>query len=348
VQQILDQARKSPLLTNLRSDLELNKPEIKITVDRDKVADLGLDVAVVGRTLETMLGGRQVTRYKYAGKQYDVIVQIGDDNRRTPDQLANIYIRSATGDMLPLSSVAQLRETVSPKELNRFNKLRSATITSSVPAGSTLGQGLAALEQIARGVLPLAAQIDYAGQSRDFKEASAAFYVTLGLSLIFIYLVLAAQFESFIDPFVIMLTVLLAMTGALATLKLTGGTMNIYSQIGLITLVGLITKHGILIVDFANQSRERGTPIREALLEAAGLRLRPILMTTGAMVLGAIPLAVATGAGAESRRQIGQVIVGGLTFGTVFTLFVVPVAYILLTRWRRPTMTAAAEPQPAE
>ena len=351
VQQILDQARKSPLLTNLRSDLELNKPEIKITVDRDKVADLGLDVAVVGRTLETMLGGRQVTRYKYAGKQYDVIVQIGDDNRRTPDQLANIYIRSATGDMLPLSSVAQLRETVSPKELNRFNKLRSATITSSVPVGSTLGQGLTALEQIARGVLPLAAQIDYAGQSREFKEASAAFYVTLLLSLIFIYLVLAAQFESFIDPFVIMLTVLLAMTGALATLKLTGGTMNIYSQIGMITLVGLITKHGILIVDFANQSRERGMPVREALLEAAGLRLRPILMTTGAMVLGAIPLAVATGAGAESRRQIGQVIVGGLTFGTVFTLFVVPVAYILLTRWRRPTMAAAPEPaapQPAE
>ena len=306
---------------------------------------------MVGRTLETMLGGRQVTRYKYAGKQYDVIVQTGDDNRRTPDQLANIYIRSATGDMIPLSSVAQLRETVSPKELNRFNKLRSATITSSVPAGSTLGQGLEALEQIARGVLPIAAQIDYAGQSRDFKEASAAFYVTFALSVIFIYLVLAAQFESFIDPLVILLTVLLAMTGALATLKLTGGTMNIYSQIGMITLVGLITKHGILIVDFANQIRERGVPIREAVLQSAALRLRPILMTTGAMVLGAIPLAIATGAGAESRRQIGQVIVGGLTFGTVFTLFVVPVAYILLTRWRRPTMAAAAEPatpQPAE
>ncbi|HVR67877.1 MAG TPA: efflux RND transporter permease subunit [Verrucomicrobiae bacterium] len=351
VQEILKRARGNPLLSNLRSDLELNKPEIKISVDRDKVADLGLDVAVVGRTLETMLGGRQVTRYKYAGKQYDVIVQTGDDNRRTPDQLANIYIRSATGDMIPLSSVAQLRETVSPKELNRFNKLRAATITSSVPVGSTLGQGLEALEQIARNVLPPASQIDYAGQSRDFKEASAAFFVTFALSVIFIYLVLAAQFESFIDPLVIMLTVLLAMTGALATLKLTGGTMNIYSQIGMITLVGLITKHGILIVDFANQSRERGTPVREALLEAAGLRLRPILMTTGAMVLGAIPLAVATGAGAESRRQIGQVIVGGLTFGTVFTLFVVPVAYILLTRWRRPTMAAAAEPatpQPAE
>ncbi len=351
VQEIMKQARGNPLLANLRSDLELNKPEIKISVDRDKVADLGLDVAVVGRTLETMLGGRQVTRYKYAGKQYDVIVQTGDDNRRTPDQLANIYIRSATGDMIQLSSVAQLRETVSPKELNRFNKLRAATITSSVPVGSTLGQGLEALEQIARNVLPPAAQIDYAGQSRDFKEASAAFFVTFALSVIFIYLVLAAQFESFIDPLVIMLTVLLAMTGALATLKLTGGTMNIYSQIGMITLVGLITKHGILIVDFANQSRERGMPIREALLEAAGLRLRPILMTTGAMVLGAIPLAVATGAGAESRRQIGQVIVGGLTFGTVFTLFVVPVAYILLTRWRRPTIAAAAEPaepQPAE
>jgi multidrug efflux pump len=228
--------------------------------------------------------------------------------------------------------VAQLRETVSPKELNRFNKLRAATITSSVPVGSTLGQGLAALEQIARGVLPLAAQIDYAGQSREFKEASAAFYVTLGLSLIFIFLVLAAQFESFIDPLVIMLTVMLAMTGALATLKLTGGTMNIYSQIGMITLVGLITKHGILIVDFANQSRERGMPVREALLEAAGLRLRPILMTTGAMVLGALPLALAHGAGAESRTQIGWVIVGGMSFGTLLTLFVVPVAYTIVAR----------------
>jgi multidrug efflux pump len=351
VQQILDRARDNPLLANLRSDLELNKPEIKVSVDRDKVADLGLDVAVVGRTLETMLGGRQVTRYKHAGKQYDVIVQTDDDNRRTPDQLANIYIRSVAGDMIPLSSVAQLRETVSPKELNRFNKLRSATITSSVPTGSTLGQGLAALEQIAHDVLPAASQIDYAGQSREFKEASAAFFVTFALSVIFIYLVLAAQFESFIDPFVIMLTVLLAVTGALATLTLTGGTWNIYSQIGIITLIGLITKHGILIVDFANQSRDRGTPIREALLEAAGLRLRPILMTTGAMVLGAIPLALATGAGAESRRQIGQVIVGGLTFGTVFTLFVVPVAYVLLTRWRRPAIRdegAAAASLPAE
>ncbi|MFM9844168.1 MAG: efflux RND transporter permease subunit [Dongiaceae bacterium] len=348
VQQILDQARKSPLLANLRSDLELNKPEVKVSVDRDKVADLGLDVAVVGRTLETMLGGRQVTRYKYAGKQYDVIVQTDDANRRTPDQLANIYVRAAAGDMIPLSSVTQVRETVSPKELNRFNKLRSATITSSVPPGSTLGQGLAALEGIAREVLPISAQIDYAGQSREFKEASSAFYVTLMLALIFIYLVLSAQFESFIDPFVIMLTVLLAMTGALATLKLTGGTLNIYSQIGMITLVGLITKHGILIVDFANQSRERGRSIRDAVLEAASLRLRPILMTTGAMVLGAMPLAWATGAGAESRRQIGQVIVGGLTFGTVFTLFVVPVAYILLTRWRRPKMAAAPEPGASE
>jgi multidrug efflux pump len=348
-QQILDKARGNPLLANLRSDLELNKPEIKVSVDRDKVADLGLDVAVVGRTLETMLGGRQVTRYKYAGKQYDVIVQTDDENRRSPEQLANIYVRSTGGEMIPLSSVAQLREAVSPKELNRFNKLRSATITAGVPPGSTLGQGLEALEKIAREVLPSASQIDYAGQSREFKEASAAFYVTLALSLIFIYLVLSAQFESFIDPLVIMLTVLLAMTGALATLKLTGGTNNIYSQIGIITLIGLITKHGILIVDFANQARERGMPTREALLEAAGLRLRPILMTTGAMVLGAIPLAVATGAGAESRRQIGQVIVGGLTFGTVFTLFVVPVAYILLTHRRRPVPGAEpAAPQPAE
>jgi multidrug efflux pump len=350
VARILADAREDPRLANLRNDLELNKPELAVSVDRDKIADLGLEVAAVGRTLETMLGGRRVTRFEYAGQQYDVIVQTGDESRRTPDQLGEIHVRGGGGDMIPLSSIVSLRETVAPKELNRFDKLRAATITATLTPGTSLGDGLAALERIARGILPPAARIDYADQSREFKEASGGLFVTLLLALAFIYLVLSAQFESFVDPLVIMLTVVLAGTGALVTLAVTGGSLNVYSQIGLITLIGLITKHGILIVEFANQIRERGRHALDAVVEASILRLRPILMTTAATVLGALPLALATGAGAESRQQIGWVVVGGMAFGTLFTLFAVPAAYLLLTGARHvPTAAeAGGEAAPAE
>jgi multidrug efflux pump len=234
-----------------------------------------------------------------------------------------------------LANVISLKETVAPKELNHFQKLRSATITGTLAPGYSLGEALNQLSAIATRTLPGSAQTDLSGQSREFKESSAGLYVTFLLALLFIYLVLAAQFESFIDPFIIMLTVPLAMLGALGALKLSGGTLNVYSQIGLVTLVGLITKHGILIVEFANQQRDDGLSRIDAVVEAAILRLRPILMTTGAMVLGAIPLALATGAGAESRQQIGWVIVGGMTFGTILTLFVVPTAYTLIATRRR-------------
>jgi multidrug efflux pump len=340
-QALMAEARKYPGFSNLDNDLKLNKPELKVEVDRDKIGDLGIQVETVGRSLETMLGGRQVTRFKYEGKQYDVIVKTADDNRRTPDDMNLIYVRGASGEMIPLSNLASVRESVAPRELNHFNKLRSTTITATLNPGYSLGDGLAFLEGAAKRVLPQSAQIDYADQSREFKESSASLLVMIGLALIFIYLVLAAQFESFVDPFVIMLTVPLAATGALLALHYTGGTLNVYSQIGLITLIGLITKHGILIVEFANQIRDTGKDARSAVVEAAILRLRPILMTTGAMVLGAIPLALAAGAGAESRQQIGWVIVGGMTFGTFFTLFVVPTAYTLIAG-RRPK-TAAIE-----
>jgi multidrug efflux pump len=336
VDQIMAEAAKNPGLTNLDTDLKLNKPELRIEVDRDKAADLGISVEAIGRTLETLLGSRQVTRFKLEGEQYDVILRMQEQERRRPGDIGAIYVRGRSGEMIPLANLVKVNETVAPRELNHFNKLRAARITASIAPGYSLGQALDFLRQTVARVATTPVSIDYAGQSREFLRASSSLYVVFALALVFIYLVLAAQFESFADPFIIMLTVPTAMTGALAALVLTHGSLNVYSQIGLVTLVGLITKHGILIVEFANQLRARGREKFEAVIEAATLRLRPILMTTGAMVLGAIPLALATGAGAESRHQIGWVIVGGMSLGTLLTLFVVPVAYTLLAPKKMP------------
>jgi multidrug efflux pump len=346
VERILARARQNPWLSNLDSDLKLNKPQLAVDVDRDKVAAVGAEVDAIGRTLETLLGGRQVTRFKREGKQYDVIVRLEDKDRMQPTDLTSIYVRARDGQLVQLSNLVQLKETVAPKELNHFNRLRAAIITGSVAPGY-LGEALDFLETVAREELGQSAQTALDGESREYRESGAQLYLIFVLALAFIYLVLAAQFESFISPFVIMLTVPLAMTGALAALLLlgltfgAGGTLNVYSKVGLIMLVGLITKHGILIVEFANQLMDRGKDKFEAVAEAAALRLRPILMTTGAMALGAIPLAIAFGAGAEARRPIGWVIVGGLLFGTLLTLYVIPAAYTLLVRERRPLMDEA-------
>ena len=330
VDEILRRASDNPRLLNLDTDLKLNNPQIRVNIDREKAADLGIPVSTIGRTLETMLGSRQVTRFKREGKQYDVIVQLANVDRRNSDDLKRIHVRAAGGQMVPLSNLVRLEEGISPRELNRFDQRRSATITANLADGYALGEALGYLEDIARDVLPASAAIDYNGQSREFKQASSSLVFVFALAIVFIYLVLAAQFESFRDPLTIMLTVPLSMAGALAALWMFGGTLNIYSQVGLVTLIGLITKHGILIVEFANQIRATGKGMYEAVVEASALRLRPILMTTGAMVLGAVPLAIATGAGAESRSQIGIVIVGGLLVGTFFTLFVIPAAYTLI------------------
>lgn len=329
---ILEEVAKNPGFTNVDTDLKLNKPELSVIVNRDKAMDTGVQIETVGRTLETMLGGRQVTRFKRDGEQYDVIVQVGDAERSTPSDIRDIFVRARDGSMIPLANLLRVDETVSPRELNHFGQRRAVTITANLNPGYTMGEGLKFLEQTAARVLPAGYAVDYAGQSREFKLSSSSLALTFVLALAFIYLVLAAQFESFRDPLIIMLTVPLSMTGALLALLLSGGTLNVYSQIGLVTLVGLITKHGILIVEFANQLQERGQEIRQAVIDASELRLRPILMTTGAMVLGTIPLALARGAGAESRQQIGWVIVGGLLLGTFFTLFVVPTVYTLLAR----------------
>jgi multidrug efflux pump len=324
---LMAKARRSPALTNVDSDLKLNKPQLSVVIDREKAAALGIQVEAIGRALETLLGGRQVTRFKREGKQYDVIVKLEDKDRRQPNDLTSIYVRGSRGDITQLSNLVSLTETVAPKELNHFNRLRAAIISANVAPGYTLSEALGTLDQAANEVLTPDYQTALDGQSREFRESGKQLYLIFILALAFIYLVLAAQFESFRGPLVIMLTVPLAMTGALLAIKLTGGTLNVYSQIGLVMLIGLITKNGILIVEFANQLRDKGHEKVEALVEACVLRLRPILMTTAATVLGAVPLAMATGAGAESRSAIGWVVVGGMTIGTLFTLFVIPVAY---------------------
>ncbi len=326
VERVQEEARKKPSLANIDSDLRLNQPEIRVSVNREKLGDLGVAVDTVGRTLETMLGGRVVTRYKAAGEQYDVIVQVAGVDRDTPSAIKDIFVRSRGGEMVPLSNLTTLRESVSPKNLNHFNRLRSATVNAEVVSGYSLGESLAAMQSAAATALPNV-QTDLSGQSRELREGASTLLITFALALAFIYLVLAAQFESFADPFVILLTVPLSIAGALLALWITNNSLNVFSKIGLITLVGLITKHGILIVEFANQLQEEGRSVTDAVVESAVLRLRPILMTTGATVLGALPLAIASGAGAEARQQIGWVIVGGMTLGTLLTLFVVPAFY---------------------
>jgi multidrug efflux pump len=291
-----------------------------------------------------MLGGRQVTRFEIGGEQYDVEVQLNAADRASPETLSRIFVRTPSGEMVQLSNVVSLKETVAPKDLRRFNQLRAVTISANLAPGYTLSQALAAVNEAAAQILPPEMMTDLTGQSREYRDASGNLAFIFVLALAFIYLVLSAQFESFRDPLMIMLTVPLSMTGALAALYFTGGTINIYSQIGLVTLVGLITKHGILIVDFANRLQEEGMRRADAVIEAATLRLRPILMTTAAMVLGAVPLALAHGAGAESREQIGWVIVGGMIVGTLLTLFVVPAVYSLFGRRHVLQPTPAAVP----
>lgn len=341
VDAMLDRMAENPGITNIDTDLKLNKPEILLDIDRAKVADLGLDLSQVGRTLETLLAGRQVTRFERNGDQYDVVVQLAASDRASPETLSTIYLRAPNGEMVQLSNIVKINETVSPKDLRRLNQLRAVTIQANLAPGYTLGDAITYMDRIAAEVLPASMQTDLSGLSRDFRVSNQSLGLVFVLALAFIYLVLAAQFESFIDPFIILLTVPLSMTGALLALHYSGGTLNVYSQIGLVTLVGLITKHGILIVEFANQRQDEGQDRLQAVLEAAVMRLRPILMTTGAMVLGAIPLALAEGAGAESRQQIGWVIVGGLTLGTILTLFVVPTAYTLLATRRNKLATLA-------
>jgi multidrug efflux pump len=347
--QLMDEVAKNPGILSPDVDLRLNKPELRVEVDRVKAAELGVSIEVVAKTIETMLGGRVVTRYKRDAEQYDVIVQTLPSARNTPDDIDVIQVRGRNDTMIPLSMLVKIRESVSPRELNHFGQRRSVSITANLAPDYSLGEALKFMDETAAKVLKPGYTTELNGTSREFKSSQGALVIVFVLALFFIFLVLAAQFESFIDPFVIMLSVPLSMIGALLALKWTGGSLNVYSQIGLITLVGLITKHGILIVEFTNQLREQGMAMQEALVKASGQRLRPILMTTGAMVLGAVPLALAKGAGAESRTQIGWVIVGGMSLGTLLAIFVVPTMYSLLARKAVPGPNkAVAQESPTE
>ena len=339
MRKLMDEVARNPGFVAPDVDLRLSKPELRIEVDRERAADMGVSVEAVARAIETMLGGRQVTRYKRDAEQYDVIVQTAVTGRSTPEDIDRIQLRASKNGvdaMVPLSALVKVHESVSPRELNHFGQRRSATLTSNLAPNYSLGEALAFLDTTANQVLKGGYTTDLNGISREFRSSQGALVIVFVLALLFIFLVLAAQFESFVDPLIIMFSVPLSMIGALLALQLTGGSLNVYSQIGLITLVGLVTKHGILIVEFTNQLRQRGEPMLEALVHASAQRLRPILMTTGAMVLGALPLALAHGAGAESRQQIGWVIVGGMSVGTLLTIFVVPTMYALLARQRVP------------
>ena len=328
---------ENPKLLSVDGDYKETKPELKVDINRDRAAAMEVSIADIGRTLETMLGSRFVTTLNDRGVQYNVVLQARNKDRETPNDLENIYVRNANNNLIPLNNLITTKETAAPKELNRFDRMRSVTISASLAPGYSLGEALDYLDNLALTSLPPEARVSYAGQSREFRDSSSSLMITFGLALLVVFLVLAAQFESFVHPIIIMLSVPLAITGALATLYLTGITLNVYSQIGLVMLIGLVAKNAILIVEFANQLREQGRSIKDAVKESAAARLRPILMTTIATVFGAMPLALATGAGAESRSSIGWVIVGGVTFSTLLSLFVVPTLYNLLARFTKPS-----------
>jgi multidrug efflux pump len=333
---VMQKAQETGLFVNMDSDYKESQPDIRVQIDRQRAADLGISIEEIGRTLELMFGETEISTFVNRGEEYPVIVRGRAEDRESPSDLTNTFIRSAGGELVPLSSFVNLVESAAPQTLNRFDRLRAITIQSALRPGVSIGQALDTLEQIVQANLPAEARIGYTGQSKDFRDSSNAIYVTFAMALLVVFLVLAAQFESWINPFIIMLTVPLAVTGGLAALAITGQSLNIYSQIGMILLIGLMTKNGILIVEFANQLRERGYSVREAVIESSVLRLRPILMTSIAMIGGAIPLAWSTGAGAEARNAIGSVIVGGVTVSTLLTVLVVPSIYLLIGGYTKP------------
>ncbi len=349
-QVLMDKARASGIFAYMDTDLKIDKPQISVQIDRNLASQLGLTMSDVGNALGSMLGGGYVNYFSLYGRSYKVIPQVMQRYRLNPDQLKHYYITTASGASVPISTIVKLKTTVVPESLNHFQQLNSATISAVPLSGVTLGQALDTLNKLAKQVLPKGYSIDYSGQSRQFEHESSQLMITFIFALIIIFLALAALFESFRDPLIILVSVPMSICGALIFISLGvgGASLNIYTQVGLVTLIGLISKHGILIVQFANDQQRAGSPKREAIEMAAGIRLRPILMTTAAMVLGVLPLVLATGAGAVGRFNMGLVIMTGLAIGTLFTLFVVPAMYMLLgadhTRRRESEDPAVNEP----
>ena len=333
-QQFMQEAQKSGMFIFLDTDLKVDKPQSQVEIDRNKTALLGLSMQDVGSSLASILGGGYVNYFSMTGRSYKVIPQIQQTSRLNADQLLNYYIRAANGASIPLSTIATISTKTVPQSLNHFQQLNAAVVSGVPFPGVTLGDSINSLKEIAAKTLPPGYSIDYAGQSRQLVNESSGFIFTFGFALIIIFLALSAQFESFRDPLIILVSVPMSIAGALIfiALGIGGATLNIYTEVGLVTLMGLISKHGILIVEFANIKQKEGMSKREAIETAAGIRLRPILMTTAAMVLGVLPLIFATGAGAVSRFNIGLVIATGIAIGTLFTLFVVPAVYLLIAQ----------------
>ncbi len=335
IPKFLDAARKDKTFQNVDVNLKFNKPELDLSIDRMRVRDLGLTTADVAQALQAAFSGARSAYFIMNDRQYQVITQVARSERNTPADIDKIYVRNNKGENVPISSVLTTEENSNPPNLYHYNRFNSATVSASLAEGKTIGDGVAAMERIAKDQLDESYQTALSGASRDFKESSSNTSQALLLALILIYLVLAAQFESFTDPFIIMITVPLALAGALLCLWIFNQTLNIFSQIGIIMLIGLVTKNGILIVEFANKKREAGLPIREAVLEAAAQRFRPILMTSLATALGALPIAISLGAAATSRKPLGTVVVGGLLFSLVLTLFVIPSVYTYVSSKHR-------------
>ncbi|ESR23092.1 efflux RND transporter permease subunit [Lutibaculum baratangense] len=332
-----ERMRADERLTDVERDFQENQPGFNVTVDRDRARDLGIDVRTISEALQTLFASAEVTEYTDRGRQYPVMLQAREEHRSTPADLASVFVRAPdSGELVPLSGLIELQERASAAALNRHNRLPSVEIQAGLAEGTDLGQAIDIVRQIADAELPGGATISFSGQAKEFLETSQGVEIVFALALLIVYLVLAAQFESFIHPVVILLSVPLAVSGAFLTLLLTGISLNIYSQVGLVLLVGLVAKNGILIVEFANQLRDEGMTVREAILEGSVLRLRPIMMTVISTLLGALPLAISTGAGAEARTTIGLVIIGGFALASFLTLFLTPVLYDLLAGYSKP------------
>jgi len=339
---LMDRMEQNPGLSNVQSNYEELKPQVRVAVDRDRSAELGVSLQTVGRTLETVLGSRIVTTFIDRDREYNVILQGRAEDRATPQDLDNLYVRSdRTGELIPLSNLVQLSEVAGPTRLNRFDRLRSITVSAALTPGYTLGAALEFVEGVVTDELPAAARLNFDGESREFKNSGGQLYFMFLLAMVVVFLVLAAQFESFLHPFVIMTTVPLAVIGGLVGLWMYGMSINVFSQIAAIMLVGLAAKNGILIVEFANQLRDRGVEFREAVIEAAVIRLRPVLMTSFCSAFGAVPLLLSSGAGAESRQAIGVVVFYGVMISVFLTLAVVPAVYTLVARNTQSPQTIA-------
>jgi multidrug efflux pump len=329
-------ARNNPGLQNLDISFKETKPQIRIALDRNRAAELGVSLQTVGRTLETVLGSRIVTTYVDRGREYNVVLQGRDDTRQTATDITNIRVRSnRTSELIPLSNIVTLQETAGSSELARFNRLRAIEIEADLAPGYTMGEAVKWFEDTVPRELPSEAVLMWDGESSEFKRSGQQLYLTFVFALAIVYLVLAAQFESFVHPLIIIVTVPLALLGAVFGLKLFGGTLNIFSEIGAIMLIGIAAKNGVLIVEFTNQLRDRGIEFAEAIVQAAAARLRPVLMTSICTAVGALPFLVATGAGAEQRRAIGVVVFFGTLVAVLLTLLVVPAVYAVAARKTR-------------